>query len=737
MSFFSELQRRNVIRVATAYAIGTWLVLQVVDVLTGLLSLPDWTLRFVLMIAGVAFPFALIFSWVYEITPEGIKRESEIDRSQSITRETGGRLNTVIIGLLTIALAVLLADRFLSGEEVAAVPPETIVTIDPASIAVLPFDDYSGEEDRYFANGLTETLTSMLTSVQNLKVAGQTSAFSFLGANKSSQEIGEELSVAYLLRGSVQRSGERLRITANLIDSESDATVWSKVFDKQSADIFAIQDEIANTVVARVAADIVSTDLVATPEGVGTANTGAYDLYLKALEAKRPGSFEALEESETLLRSALALDPDYFEALYELSEVYLAQISTGMRSTADGEEALALARQALLVRPESINARVLSIRLRVGRAYETNDFESVDALAAEAAEILELPNLPPQARYHLSGYLQFYGQTDAAIELLDGAIDLDPLNPDIHNRRGAILGAEGRYSEARITYRRSLEIEPAQPLAWAALGAIDNAVGDVVSYIQSYDRAIEFDRKDPELPGSVAFKLLTLDLVDEAQPYIERVAEIAPNSTELKDLEMERAAARGDYQLLDSIVRQFILDDVRNRNGLYVRAAGYCVESALALGNLEEAMAFLNKNIPDFSDPYRQGASSKSALAREWIETYLLETYTEAERMAAYERFKKYNAFFGAEATRSDDLQLVELMFQDDLEGIRELYFDTIFQKHPFVSRRDHKRRIFDTELGEQLLEDAEVRSRVEAWDVALERAKSNVRKYLDSRQSI
>ena len=737
MSFFSELQRRNVIRVATAYAIGTWLVLQVVDVLTGLLSLPDWTLRFVLMIAAVGFPFALILSWVYEITPEGIKRESEIDRSQSITRETGGRLNTVIIGLLTVAVAVLLADRFLvSGPERAA-SPDAVVDVDKASIAVLPFDDYSGEEDRYFANGLAETLTSMLTSVQNLKVAGQTSAFSFLGANKSSQEIGEELNVAYLLRGSVQRSGERLRITANLIDSESDATVWSKVFDKQSADIFAIQDEIANTVVARVAADIVSTDLVATPEGVGTTNTGAYDLYLKALEAKRPGSFEALAEAETLLKSALALDPDFFEGLYELSELYLAQMVTGSRPEEDLELAIALSEQALAVRSDSINARVLNIRLRVFGAYKTGDFESADALAAEASEILELPNLPAQARFHLSGYLQFYGQADAAVALLEEAIERDPLNLMLHNRRGAILASEGRYNEARLAFSRSLEIEPAQPNAWASLAAIDNAMGDVVSFIQSYDRAIEFDPRDPELPGSVAWRLLTLDLVEEAQPYIDRVREIAPNSLEVKDLELERLAALGDYPQLDKLARQLILDDVGNRRGLYARSVGYCIESALALDQLDEALEFLNEAVPGFANQYGEGTPSKSVLARERADIYLVDTYTEEERETLYEKFQRYNALIGSEVNFGDGVKLTGLLFQNDPDAMGAYYIDTVFQKHPFMMRRHLKRRVFETELGKELLDDAKIRSNVEAWDVALERAKLNVRNYLDSRQPI
>ncbi|MEL6367361.1 MAG: tetratricopeptide repeat protein [Pseudomonadota bacterium] len=736
MSLFAELKRRNVIRVATVYAVGTWLVLQVGDITSGILGLPDWTLRFLVFVAALGFPFALIFSWVYELTPEGIKRESEIDRSQSITQETGSRLNTVIIGMLVVTIGILLVDRFL------ILPQRDVETTsvsvdenDRASIAVLPFDDFSeGEGSRYMANGLTETLTTMLTSVQNLRVAGQTSAFAFLGANKSSQEIGNELGVTFLLRGSVQRAEDKLRITANLIESSSDSTVWSKVFDKQSADIFEIQDEIANAVVARVAADVVSGDAILKPASIGTDNAGAYDLFLKAVEARRPDTFEALEAAEVLLKSALTLDPDFVEANMELSDVYLAQIWTGARPESDYAEALVLAKRAVNLRPESPDAQMARIMAEVQTAFDPYDFDTLERLREETNALLELDNLSSRTRGYLAGYLGQFNRHEEAIVMLQDTISADPLNVQLYNRLGYLLRSEGRLTEAREAYRASIDIEEAQAHAWSALGLIDKSLGNVVGFIQNYERAMEYDRVDPEVPGRIALTLYDLDLVDEAAPYLERVREMAPGSETERLLEMQRAASLQDIELLKRLARQSIIDDVSNRNRFFEQAVLFFIQSSQALGELDEALKFLNETLPDFDNPYRAGVNSKIAHGREASEVYLMPTYSAEESATLLERFEAYNNEFGGEEFLWDDAVIRTLMVRDDIEGIKQMYRDTLFPKYSYRMPRDFKRAIFETELGQELLEDPDIRDNVEAWDIALERVRANTKKFLAKR---
>ncbi|MEL6302376.1 MAG: tetratricopeptide repeat protein [Pseudomonadota bacterium] len=736
MSLFAELRRRNVIRVATVYAVGTWLVLQVGDITSGIFGLPDWTLRFLVFVAALGFPFALIFSWVYELTPEGIKRESEIDRSQSITTETGSRLNTVIIGMLVVTIGVLLVDRFLIlPKRDSATSSAAAVETDRASIAVLPFDDFSeGEGSRYMANGLTETLTTMLTSVQNLRVAGQTSAFAFLGANKSSQEIGSELGVTFLLRGSVQRSEDKLRITANLIESSSDSTVWSKVFDKQSADIFEIQDEIANAVVARVAADVVSGGAILKPASIGTDNTGAYDLFLKAVEARRPDTFEALEAAEVLLKSALTLDPDFVEANMELSDLYLAQIWTGSRPQSDYGEALVLAKRAVDLRPQSPDAQMARIMAEVQLAFDPYDFETLERLRQETDALLERDDLSPRTRGYLAGYLAQFKRYDEAIEMIENSIAADPLNVQLHNSLGRLLRSQGRLTEAREAYRASIDVEEAQAHAWSALGKIDESQGDVVGFIKHYERAMEYDRLDPEVPGAIAFILYDLDLVEEAAPYLERVREMAPGSETERLLELYRAASLKDDALLNRLARQAIIDDVSNRNWFFEDAVFFFIQASQALGELDEALQFLNEELPDFDNPYRAGVNSKIAHAREVSEVYLLPTYSAEERATLVERFEAYNDEFGGEEVLWDDAVIRTLMVRDDIEGIKRMYRDTIFPKYSYRSPRDFQRAIFDTDFGQELLEDPYIRDNVEAWDIALERVRANTRKFLAER---
>ncbi|MEL6302375.1 MAG: hypothetical protein AAFV47_11425 [Pseudomonadota bacterium] len=736
MSFLAELKRRNVIRVATVYAVGTWLVLQVGDITSGLLGLPDWTLRFILFVAALGFPFALIFSWVYELTPEGIKRESEIDRSQSITTETGSRLNTVIIGLLTLAVAVLLADRIVTRSSAPDPTSVQVEVIDDHSIAVLPFDDYSAEGERYLANGLTETLTTMLTSVQNLRVTGQTSAFAFVGANKPAPEIASELGVVYLLRGSVQRSGENLRITANLIDSKKDATVWSEVFDKSADDIFQIQDEIADTVVAIIAADIVSGGSGVVLESVGTTNRGAYELFLRAVEARRPGSFEALQSAEILLKNALTLDPDFFEALVELTDLYSAQINTGLRPRSEYGDVLAISERALSIRPDSIDAQVMNIQTKVAIAFGEGDFGALDNLEEQTKKILERENLPVRAMGSLAGYLQWAGRDEEAIGLLEQAAALDPLNPEYHFKIGFMMELAERFSEARTAYRRSLEVEQSQPLVWASLAFVDARMGDLVGFIKNYDRSMEFDRDDPELPGAVAYELYKIDLVDEAEPYLERVEEMAPGSDIHRLLQLERAAAVGDMGLLSKLSRQAIIDDAPSRGGFFASAVRYLIESAVALDQLDDALAFLDETVPDFRSPYRSGVPSKVSHARILSEPFLIPTYSADERERYAGEVRLYLENSGADLSLSRHLNIILLALEDDEDQLTRFYRDNVLDAFTFRGPRQIERQLFSLDLGKSLLEDNEIRRKLTGWDTALDRTRANVKRHLATPQN-
>ncbi|MCZ6536638.1 MAG: adenylyl cyclase, partial [Gammaproteobacteria bacterium] len=264
MSIFRELKRRNVFRVAAAYAVVAWLLIEVTATVFPIIKLPDWSVTLVAAFILIGFPLALILAWAFEITPEGIKLEKDVDRSQSVTHVTGRKIDYFIIAALVLALGFFAFDKFVLGpsrdaelvqattQAVAELSTEIEKSEVPDnSIAVLPFVNMSSDpEQGYFSDGISEELLNVLVHVDGLRVASRTSSFAFKGGNKNLAEIADILKVSYLLEGSVRKAGNRVRITAQLIEAASDRHLWSEIYDRDLTDIFAIQSEIANAIVA-------------------------------------------------------------------------------------------------------------------------------------------------------------------------------------------------------------------------------------------------------------------------------------------------------------------------------------------------------------------------------------------------------------------------------------------------------------------------------------------------------
>ncbi|MEE8464014.1 MAG: adenylyl cyclase, partial [Gammaproteobacteria bacterium] len=326
--FFKELMRRNVARVALVYIIVAWVTIQVVDVMFPALHVPEWAISITAALIIIGFPFALIFAWAFEITPEGIKREKEVDRSQSITTNTGRKLDFMIIGALAIAVTFLLFDKLVlteSEDEVAkaGTPDRTTEMSAKApekSIAVLPFVNMSGDiENEYFSDGLSEELLNVLAKMPELKVVGRTSSFKFKGTNEDLRMIGQQLGVAHVLEGSVRQSGLKVRITAQLIDTETGFHLWSETFDRELDDIFAIQDEISASVAAALKVTLLGEEVAKPAEIHGTENVEAYNAFLQGRYFFQHETFENLEKAIDFLERAIEIDPAYAAAYAELS----------------------------------------------------------------------------------------------------------------------------------------------------------------------------------------------------------------------------------------------------------------------------------------------------------------------------------------------------------------------------------------------------------------------------------
>ncbi|MDX1570924.1 MAG: hypothetical protein R3200_10580, partial [Xanthomonadales bacterium] len=385
-NFFGELKRRNVFRVALLYLVGSWLVLQVGEILFEALALPDWSLRFILAALLLGFPIALVFSWVYELTPDGIKREKDVDRSQSVTHETSRKLDLAVIAVVLVGLAVVLGDRFLAPADTAAdekaVPSSTPDAVEqdaalpaeptpgknevspapapddsaPAqSVAVLPFTTRSTDpEDEFFADGMHDDLLTQLAKIGALKVISRTSVMEYKETTKKVPEIADELNVATVVEGGVQRAGSRVRINAQLIDADTDQHLWAETFDREltAQNIFDIQTEIATAIAEALQATL-------TPEEetrIGrklTDNLEAWEAYRRGLRLLNGISPDDYQRALLEAQRALELDPDFAAAYSVVARVHMARFWFFGSDPADRRKAWAAIEEGRRIAPES------------------------------------------------------------------------------------------------------------------------------------------------------------------------------------------------------------------------------------------------------------------------------------------------------------------------------------------------------------------------------------------------
>ncbi len=328
MGLISELKRRNVIRMAVLYAVAAWFIVQVVEVVMDLAKLPDQIGPITLALLAVGFPIALIFSWFYEITPEGISLEKDVDRSESITHVTGRRLDFIVISLLCAAVILFAYDKWWIGG-----PPDK-------SIAVLPFTNMSDDpEQEYFSDGISEEILSALSKLKDLKVAGRTSSFYFKGKNEDLRNVGKALGVAHILEGSVRKAGTQIRITAQLIKADDGFHLWSDTYDRELTNIFEIQQEIAESITNALRAEL-SLEEQQRLKAKPTDNLQAYQAFLLGRQKLAKRTSTDLEEAKTQFERAIELDPDYALAYVGLADTYHHLAGYGSLS---GEDAITLA----------------------------------------------------------------------------------------------------------------------------------------------------------------------------------------------------------------------------------------------------------------------------------------------------------------------------------------------------------------------------------------------------------
>ena len=500
MSVIAELKRRNVLRVAALYLVAAWVLLQVGELLFGLLGLPAWSNK--LLFAGLVLGFvpALIFSWVYELTPEGLKREHEIERNASITAATARKLDLIVVGLLVIAIVVVAVERFIprtapvpvATEAAPEAPPvEAPVQAAAKSIAVLPFVNMSSDAgNEYFSDGLSEELLNLLAKLPELRVIGRTSSFQFKGRNEDLRVIGEKLNVAHILEGSVRKSGAKVRITAQLIRAADGSHLWSDTYDRTLNDIFAVQDDIAGEVVKALKVTLLGTALTARSK---PQNSEAYNLALQGRFFLDRRSREDLERAVDYFRRSCERDPEYAPAWAGLSQAYANQADNGFVPAADGyRRAREAAEKSLALDPQLVDAH-----LAMGWVQTSYDW---DWAAADASFRKALDLEPGNALALRYAGLQAatLGRWNEAIDLANKAIERDPLRPP--GNLGFALLAVNRDAEAEAAFRKALELDPGGNSRHRMLGLALLLQGKADAALQEMEQETEENWRLSALP---------------------------------------------------------------------------------------------------------------------------------------------------------------------------------------------------------------------------------------------
>lgn len=489
MSFFDELKRRHVIRVATAYVVTAWLLIQVSETVLPVFGFTDFALRVIIVVLAVGLLPVVVFTWAFEFTPEGIKREQDVDRSLPRDATAGKRLDRVIMMMLALALGYFALDKFVldprrdaEREQAVAEQARTQALLESygdKSIAVLPFVNMSADpEQEYFSDGISEELLNLLARIRELRVISRSSSFAFKDQNLEVPEIAGRLNVSHVLEGSVRKSGERIRITAQLIDARSDTHLWSETYDRAMGDVFAIQDEISAAVVDQLKLTLLGGAPTSRP-----TDPEAYALFLQGRHFLDRFTKESLEKAGELYTQVLEIDPDYPPALKGLAEILANQAGLGFIPM-EGNVAKAW---ELVLKAAELDPNYADAWSGIGQMHQ---YYSGD-LKAAAENLVRAVELGPNQATIIgdAGVLaRNLGRTELAVELLERQVRLDPVSSTAHFLLARALLDTGRLDESIAEYDTVLDLSPDQLTAWFWRGAALLMKGEHEAALESVTR---------------------------------------------------------------------------------------------------------------------------------------------------------------------------------------------------------------------------------------------------------
>lgn len=476
-SLFGELQRRHVLKVTLAYAALAWLLVQIADTVLPAFEAPDWILRAIIIFLAAGLPIVIVVAWVFELTPEGVKRTSDLP-VDAMPRRSGRKLDFVIIAFLSLALTTVVVDQYVIGGDSA---PSV------STIAVLPLANLSGNpEEDYFADGMTDAIIANLSNISALRVVSRNSVMRFKGSDRTIPAIAAEIGVDAVVTGSAVRDGDRIRISAQLVDAATDTNLWGETFDGEFRDVFSLQSEIAQTISDRIQVEVKPEELARLSSVASTSSDG-YDDYLKGMERFYRLTPPDLRVAIEYFDRALEQNPDSALALSGIAAAWIGLQQMGFVApsvASPNSEAAAL--RAIAIDPELAEPHAW---LAVIRAGTDRSWSEADRLFEESIRLN--PNFA-DARISYAHMLAARGMFDEAFLQSTHAMELDPLNGWVIGVSGVIRHQSSLYDESVSLLERSLQLSPDLPFVWLVLagsyhysGRFDDAVQAEASYLSA------------------------------------------------------------------------------------------------------------------------------------------------------------------------------------------------------------------------------------------------------------
>ncbi len=600
MSLFDELKRRNVFRVGIAYSVTAWLLIQVSDVLLESIGAPPWVMQTMFVVLGVGFVITLFFAWAFELTPEGVKREAEVDRNQSTTNNTGRKLNYTILAMLVLTLGYIAWDKFVTQPHsvaetsIASSTPETAPVNETHSIAVLPFVNMSEDSsNEYFSDGLTEELLNILAKIKKMRVAGRTSSFAFKGKNDDLRTIGKKLNVQSILEGSVRKDEKRnrVRITAQLINVEDGYHLWSETYDRDLNDIFAIQEEIARKVATALKVTLLGEDEERIAAQAVT-DLSAYDLYLRGLQQVNTHSFASLNEALVTFGQAVEQDPNYLPAKLKLAQTWLDLALTGAVTNAEAADA-SQPILASILEVDATNAEAHVLMAKVMRA--TND----DNRERELRLALDSDPRNVEALRETGRFIFFLGDDVAkGLEYIEEAERIDPYSLGVLWDLISVYSFTGQPEMVLPHAQRIGEIQPENPNRYWGPGLAYQTSGQLATSMGFLVKVIKLDPNDYEMPAGIASIWLSLGDLEQAERWATLADDMGADQPIPISTRVQIYEYREQYGLAADMAKRALDRKVDNRLGSHFILIRTYISNLVRQGDIQQAIDYFQTELP-------------------------------------------------------------------------------------------------------------------------------------------